>query len=90
MSPKNSANKSRPRMLSAKRLSISAINLNNNDNNKGRAESQIKIKLPHVNKRYFNALVKPKHSYLNAADPTRSSLIAEGSIFSSLPLYEVI
>lgn len=56
-----------------------------------RSESAQKaMKLPTINKRYFNALVKPKHENLNASDPSRSWLIAEGSIFSSLPLYEVI
>jgi hypothetical protein len=38
------------------------------------------------NERYFGALVKPKHSDVNV----KTSIVGnEGSVFSSLPLYEV-
>jgi hypothetical protein len=67
----------------AKILSESTASMNS------RSESSTKIKLPAMNKRYFNALVKPNHNFLSPTDLTsRSSLIAEGSIFSSLPLYD--
>ena len=38
------------------------------------------------NERYFEALVKPKHSDVNVKT---SIVVNEGSVFSSLPLYEV-
>ena len=38
------------------------------------------------NERYFGALVKPKHSDINVKS---SIVVNEGSVFSSLPLYEV-
>lgn len=43
-----------------------------------------KLSLP--NERYFGALVKPKKP---ETDANYKSLIADGSVFSSLPLYRV-
>ena len=40
------------------------------------------------NERYFEALVKPKHSF-NDLSLKNSLLHNDGSVFSSLPLYEV-
>lgn len=39
------------------------------------------------NEKYFDALVKPKHSFNESEVQVRS--FCEGSIFSSLPLYQV-
>lgn len=39
------------------------------------------------NEKYFDALVKPKHSFNESEVQVRS--YCEGSIFSSLPLYQV-
>ena len=44
--------------------------------------------LPVPSERYFRALVKPKKP-ANDGDFKSKSLIADGSVFSSLPLYRV-